>query len=238
MRRLGIMMFTPSDLAGNVDVVMQLAFNGHPAVVKFKRVPSSYLEVMSKQCGVWYKRIVQMYMDWYKLSRSGIEVLSDPDKFFRKNSKYHIEQDPPFTIGLAAQVASNATPPPHAMPAGNARPQQRAQRAPRGAAAAEDTLQAQLADMMKQRDLSMVQTAFGVPSAKNGMRKIFGADQGYKMLVNFPGVDKETKFVGDDAVSFLQKYNIWDGMYKDLYDTARAAHNDLQLVVKFDGDLV
>jgi len=83
-----------------------------------------------------------------------------------------------------------------------------------------------------------VQTVFGVPSAKNGMRKIFGADQGYKMLVNFPGVDKETKFVGDDAVSFLQKYNIWDGMYKDLYDTARAAHNDLQLVVKFDGDLV
>jgi len=60
------MMFTPSDLAGNVDVVMQLAFNGHPAVVKFKRVPSSYLEVMSKQCGVWYKKIVQMYMDWYK----------------------------------------------------------------------------------------------------------------------------------------------------------------------------
>jgi len=92
--------------------------------------------------------------------------------------------------------------------------------------------------MMKQRDLAMVQTTFGVPSSKNGMRKIFGSDQGYKMLVNFPGVDKETKFVGDEAVAFLQKYSIWDGMYKDLYDTARAAHNDLQLVVKFDGDLV
>lgn len=236
VKRLGVMLYLPSNSIGKCDVVMQLAFNGHPTVVKFTKVPLFYLETMRTKCSNWYKKIVSMYQDAYKNSRYGIQVLSDPDKFFRKNSKYLIQQDPPFTIGLAYQGEANATP--QARPAGAPANQEQAHRQPRGAAAAEVALQSQLADMMKQRDLAMVQTAFGVPSAKNGMRKIFGADQGYKMLVNFPGVDKETKFVGDEAVAFLQKYNIWDGMYKDLYDTARAAHNDLQLVVKFDGDLV
>lgn len=47
----------------------------------------------------------------------------------------------------------------------------------------------------------MVQTAFGVPTTKNGMRKALGpSDGGYKMLVNFPGVDKDTKLVGDQAI--------------------------------------
>ena len=92
--------------------------------------------------------------------------------------------------------------------------------------------------MLIQKDLNMVQTSFGVPTVKNGMRKIFGPDTGYKMLINFPGVDKATRFIGDDAVQFLDQYGIWNGMYKDVYDAVKAVHDDAQLVVKFDGDLV
>ena len=241
VKRLGVVMFIPAEQAnGHADVIMQLAFNGHPTVVKFRNVGYSYLWSMCRQCSVWYKKIVLMYMDWYKTSRTGIEVLADPDKFFRKNSKYLIQQDPPFTIGLAFQGANNATPQVRTTPTGNnAQSPQRSPRVSRTiAAAAEEQLQTNLSNMMKQKDLAMVQTAFGIPTVKNGMKKVFGGDQGYKMLINFPGVDHATKFVGDEAIQFLKKYNIWDGMYKDLYDAAKAVHDDLQIAVKFDGDLV
>ena len=70
------------------------------------------------------------------------------------------------------------------------------------------------------------------------MKKIFGTDIGYKMLINFPGVDKTTKLVDDEAIQFLEQYGIWNGMYKDVYDAVKASHDDVQLVVKFDGNLV
>lgn len=245
VKRLGFVQFKRVGAGRRVDVVMQLAFNGHPAVVQFQDVGINYLQVMlSFPCSSWYKRLVQLYLTWYKSSPRGIQVLFDRDHFFRKNSKYNIQQDPPFTIGLAVRGEANATPNAAQQGRGGqaARPAAAqaapAHRAPRGAAAAEETLQQRLSQMLIQKDLNMVQTGFGVPTVKNGMRKIFGADSGYKMLINFPGVDRTTKMVGDDAVQFLDQYGIWNGMYKDVYDAVKAAHDDVQLVVKFDGDLV
>lgn len=244
VKRLGFIQFKQVN-GTRVDVIMQLAFNGHPAVVQFQDVGINYLHVMlSFPCSSWYKRLVQLYLTWYKSSPRGIQVLFDRDHFFRKNSKYNIQQDPPFTIGLAVRGEANATPNAAQQGRGGqdarpaAAPAAPAHRAPRGAAAAEETLQQRLSQMLTQKDLNMVQTGFGVPTVKNGMRKIFGPDTGYKMLINFPGVDKTTKMVGDDAVQFLDQYGIWNGMYKDVYDAVKAAHDDVQLVVKFDGDLV
>lgn len=245
VKRLGFVQFKRVGAGRRVDVVMQLAFNGHPAVVQFQDVGINYLQAMlSSPCSSWYKRLVQLYLIWYKSSPRGIQVLFDRDHFFRKNSKYNIQQDPPFTVGLAVRGEANATP--NAAQQGGGRqaarpaaaPAAPARRAPREAAAAEETLQQRLSQMLTQKDLNMVQTGFGVPTVKNGMRKIFGADSGYKMLINFPGVDKTTKMVGDDAVQFLDQHGIWNGMYKDVYDAVKAAHDDVQLVVKFDGDLV
>lgn len=244
VKRLGFVQFKRVGVGRRVDVVMQLAFNGHPAVVQFQDVGINYLQVMlSFPCSSWYKRLVQLYLTWYKSSPRGIQVLFDRDHFFRKNSKYSIQQDPPFTIGLAVRGEANATPNAVQQGGGQAtRPATAsaapAHGAPRGAAAAEETLQQRLSQMLAQKDLNIVQTSFGVPTVKNGMRKIFGPDTGYKMLINFPGVDKAARFTGDDAVQFLDRYGIWNGMYKDVYDAVKAAHDDVQLVVKFDGDLV
>ena len=242
VKRLGFIQFKKVG-ATQIDVVMQLAFNGHPAVVQFQDVGIDYVMWMLRQpCSAWYKRLVNLYLTWYKTSPRGIQVLFDRDHFFRRNSKYNIQQDPPFTIGLAVQDQANATPNANqaqvaaVSPQAQARPAQ--QRAPRGAAAAEETLQQRLSQMLVQKDLNMVQTGFGIPSVKNGMKKIFGANSGYKMLINFPGVDKTTKLVDDEAIQFLDQYGIWNGMYKDVYDVVKAAHDDVQLVVKFDGDLV
>lgn len=244
VKRLGFIQFKKVGPAGRIDAIMQLAFNGHPAIVQFQDIGIDYLTIVLRQpCSTWYKKLVQLYLTWYKSSPRGIQVLFDRDHFFRKNSKYNIQQDPPFTIGLAVRGEANATP--NAIQQGGgqaarpaAAPAAPAHRAPRGAAAAEDTLQQRLSQMLIQKDLNMVQTSFGVPTVKNGMRKIFGPDTGYKMLINFPGVDKATRFIGDDAVQFLDQYGIWNGMYKDVYDAVKAAHDDAQLVVKFDGDLV
>lgn len=244
VKRLGFVQFKRVGVGRRVDVVMQLAFNGHPAVVQFQDVGINYLQVMlSFPCSSWYKRLVQLYLTWYKSSPRGIQVLFDRDHFFRKNSKYSIQQDPPFTIGLAVRGEANATPNAVQQGGGQAtRPATAsaapAHGAPHGAAAAEETLQQRLSQMLAQKDLNIVQTSFGVPTVKNGMRKIFGPDTGYKMLINFPGVDKAARFTGDDAVQFLDRYGIWNGMYKDVYDAVKAAHDDVQLVVKFDGDLV
>ena len=41
---------------------------------------------------------------------------------------------------------------------------------------------------------------FGVPSTKNKMARVFGAGGPWTMFINFPGLDKETKIVGDEAV--------------------------------------
>ena len=57
------------------------------------------------------------------------------------------------------------------------------------------------------------------------------------MFINFPGLDKETKIVGDEAASFLKQYYLWDGAFKDVYDRAKQAHGDLRLVVMFNGVL-
>lgn len=243
VKRLGFIQFKRVGNGTRIDVVMQLAFNGHPAIVQFQDVGIDYAMWMLRQpCSSWYKRLVQLYLTWYKTSPRGIQVLFDRDHFFRRNSKYNIQQDPPFTIGLVAQGQPNATPDANQQQGGQAQAARPAaapaHRAPRGAAAAEDALQQRLSQLLVQKELNSVQTGFGVPSTKNGMKKIFGADSGYKMLVNFPGVDKTTKFVGDEAVQFLEQYGIWNGMYKDVYDAVKASHDDVQLVVKFDGDLV
>ena len=243
VKRLGFIQFKQVGASRRVDVVMQLAFNGHPTVVYFQDVGINYLQIMLNfPCSSWYKRLFKLYENQYKTSPYGIQVLFDRDHFFRKNSKYNIQQDPPFTVGLAVQGQANATPNANQAQAAAASPQAQArpaqQRAPRGAAVAEETLQQRLRQMLVQKDLNTVQTGFGIPSVKNGMKKIFGADSGYKMLINFPGVDKTTKMVGDEAIQFLDQYGIWNGMYKDVYDAVKAVHDDVQLVVKFDGDLV
>ena len=242
VKRLGFIQFKKVGPASRIDAIMQLAFNGHPAIVQFQDIGIDYpITVLRQPCSTWYKRLVQLYLTWYKSSPRGIQVLFDRDHFFRKNSKYNIQQDPPFTIGLAVRGEANATPNAAQQGGGGqaARPATApAHRAPRGVAAAEETLQQRLSQMLTQKDLNMVQTGFGIPTVKKGMKKIFGADSGYKMLINFPGVDKTTKMVGDEAVQFLDQYGIWNGMYKDVYDAVKAAHDDVQLVVKFDGDLV
>lgn len=244
VKRLGFIQFKKVGPPGRIDAIMQLAFNGHLAIVQFQDIGIDYLMIVLRQpCSTWYKKLVQLYLTWYKSSPRGIQVLFDRDHFFRKNSKYSIQQDPPFTIGLAVRSEANATP--NAIQQGGGQVTRPAaasaapdHRAPHGAVAAEETLQQRLSQMLAQKDLNIVQTGFGVPTVKNGMRKIFGPDTGYKMLINFPGVDKATRFIGDDAVRFLDQYGIWNGMYKDVYDVVKAAHNDVQLVVKFDGDLV
>ena len=240
VKRLGFIQFKKVGTGRRVDVVMQLAFNGHPSVVQFQDVGINYLKAMlSSPCSSWYKKLVYLYLTWFKTSPHGIQVLFDRDHFFRKNSKYNIQQDPPFTIGLSIQGQAIAAPNAAQQGGGqDARPEAPPRRAPQEATAAEETLQQRLSQMLVQKDLNMVQTRFGVPTVKNGMRKIFKSDTGYKMLINFPGVDKETRFTGDEAVQFLEQYGIWNGMYKDVYDAVKAAHNDVQLVVKFDGDLV
>ena len=244
VKRLGFIQFKKVGSAGRIDAIMQLAFNGHPAIVQFQDIGIDYpMLVLRQPCSTWYKKLVQLYLTQYKSSPRGIQVLFDRDHFFRKNSKYNIQQDPPFTIGLAVRGEANATPNAIQQVGGQAArpataPAAPAHRAPHGAAAAEETLQQRLSQMLIQKDLNMVQTSFGVPTVKNGMRKIFGPDTGYKMLINFPGVDKATRFIGDDAVQFLDQYGIWNGMYKDVYDAVKAVHDDAQLVVRFDGDLV
>ena len=78
---------------------------------------------------------------------------------------------------------------------------------------------------------------FGIPSTKNKMARIFGAGGPWTMFINFPGLDKETKIIGDEAVSFLKQYHLWDGAYKDVYDRAKQAHDDLRLAIMFNGTL-
>lgn len=238
IKRLGLIEFVKTGEGTTCDAVMQLQFKGHPTTVYFKSVKIDLaLTMLSQPCSRWYKHLVQLYTTQYKTSPAGIQVLADPDHFFKNNSKYRIQQNPPFTIGLAVQGQATATP--------NAvRPQAAMTARRRGGAeaqqeTAEEALLQQLGQMLKQKDLDMVQTVFGIPTSKNGMRKTFGAaDGGYKMLVNFPGIDKDTKLVDDKAIQFLSEYGIWNGMYKDVYDVVKAAHDDVQLVVKFDGDLV
>lgn len=244
VKRLGFIQFA-ADGNGRCNAIMQLAFNSHPAIVQFQDIGWDYSLMLARQpCSTWYKRLVQLYLTQYKTSPRGIQILFDRDHFFRKNSKYNIQQDPPFTIGLNVQAQANATPnAANAIQPQVARPQaaperQSPQRAPREAAATEEALQQRLSQMLAQKELNAVQTGFGVPTTKNGMKKIFGGDSGYKMLINFPGVDKTTKLVGDEATRFLEQYGVWNGMYKDVYDVVKAAHDDVQLVVKFDGDLV
>ena len=86
VKRLGFIQFKKVG-ATQVDVVMQLAFNGHPAVVQFQDIGIDYVMWMLRQpCSSWYKRLVQLYLTWYKTSPRGIQVLFDRDHFFRRNS--------------------------------------------------------------------------------------------------------------------------------------------------------
>ena len=234
VKRLGIMLFKKA--GGSMrPSTMQLAFNGHQTIVAFENSGQDLVQQLaSLPCSSWYKKIVKFYLQTYKTYSGGIQILHDPDHFFANSPKYRIQQQPPFRVGLAVNGAQDATP--------NARPAQNNQQAQRPAQqnqaqATELQLQQELSQIVDRNDLASISIRFGVPSAKNKMAKIFGNGGPWTMFIDFPGVDNDTKIIGDDAVSFLKQYRLWDGAYKDVYDRAKQSHDDLRLIIMFNGKL-
>lgn len=234
VKRLGIVLFK-KDTGSKRPSIMQLAFNGHQTISSFENSDKTLVqELVRLPCSSWYKKIVKFYLQTYKTYSGGIEILYDQDHFFANSPKYRIQRQPPFRVGLAVNGVQDATP--------NARLAQNNQQVQRPAQpnqtqTTELQLQQELSQIVDRNDLASISIRFGVPSAKNKMAKIFGNGGPWTMFIDFPGVDDETKIIGDDAVSFLKQYRLWDGAYKDVYDRAKQSHDDLRLVVMFNGKL-
>lgn len=234
VKRLGMMLFKKSTYLIRPSV-MQLTFNGHKTIVSFDNSDTTLVQQLTTlPCSSWYKKITKFYFQTYKTYSGGIEILYDPDHFFANSPKYRIQQQPPFRVGLAVNRDQNATP--VARPEQNNQPTQRPTQQNQ-TQAAELQLQQELSQIAERNDLTTISMQFGVPSTKNKMARVFGAGGPWTMFINFPGLDKETKIVGDEAVSFLKQYYLWDGAFKDVYDRAKQAHGDLRLVVMFNGVL-
>ena len=234
VKRLGMMLFKKSADSTRPSV-MQLTFNGHKTIASFDNSDKTLVQQLTTlPCSSWYKKITKFYFQTYKLYSGGIEILYDPDHFFANSPKYRIQQPPPFKVGLAVNRNQNATP--VVRPAQNNQPARRPNQQNQ-TQAAELQLQQELSQIAERNDLTTISMHFGIPSTKNKMARIFGAGGPWTMFINFPGLDKETKIIGDEAVSFLKQYHLWDGAYKDVYDRAKQAHDDLRLAIMFNGTL-
>lgn len=244
VKRLGQIAFYKE--GNNVNAVMQLAFNGHPSAVRFKAIDAHIVnEVVSQQCRRWFRSMVGLYLNTYKTSRTGIEVLFDRDRFFRKNSKYNIQQDPPFTIGQAVQNVGNAVAPQQrgdAADAGNAA-QDAAQVArrqplqPRGERAANLQLKSQVDQIFKQNRIIGFEAFVGRQNSKD-IPKTFQNpfSQRYCMAIEIPGVMYKT-MSGNEAIDFLKRVRLWDGKVKPAFELVQQQHEDAELILYTGGKL-